>query len=142
MRSLSLICLAATLTAAACGTSTGGTGSCNGCEKGPNGNGSDSITITSVTGFDDGKSDMVVVKGNYTLASAASAKITVTCDGQSSADRPDAPAADAGTTASYTVNSEFQSCTSEIVKVTLFPAGGSASNDNYVKCCFKKGTDF
>lgn len=141
MRSFFLVGLAALLTTAACGTQTGGNGSCNGCVKGPNGNGNDSITVTAVTGLEDGKSDMVVVNGTYTLSSAATANITVTCDGQSSASRnPVTP--DGGTTGSYSVTAEYQSCTSEQVKVTLFPPGSSASNENYVKCCFLKGRDF
>jgi hypothetical protein len=135
MRPVALIVSSLALALGACGTS--GSNSCNGCETGPVGGGSDSITLTGVNGITDGSGDAVVVTGNYSLKSATTATLTSTCNGQSSGERKAVSGGDAG----FTLNVDFQSCTTDIVKVTLFPPGESSSN-NYVKCCFKKGTDF
>jgi hypothetical protein len=104
---------------------------------GPQGNGSDSIQLSSVTGITDGSGDSVTVTGTYSLNSATTAVITSTCNGQSSGERKTVSGGDAG----YSLTVDFQSCSTDIVKVTLFPPGQSSSN-NYVKCCFKKGTDW
>ncbi len=110
---------------------------CGGCVKGALSAGNDSIKLTGVTGIDDGKSDAVVVTGTYHLESAATAILTSTCEGQSSGERKTVTEADAA----YSLKVDFQVCTTDIVKVTLFPVGGS-SGTNYVKCCFRKGRDF
>lgn len=108
--------------------------------KGPAGNGNDTITLATVTGIVDGMSDPVVVTGTFKLDSADTATLTSTCEGQSSGERK-AVTKSGGASQSYTLNVDFQVCTTDIVKVTLFPVGASSSN-NYVKCCFKKGRDF
>lgn len=119
---------------------SGNTGTCNGCVTGALGKGGDSMTVTSVTGLVDGNMDNVEVSGTFHLASAASAFVKLTCEGQSSSGAGQPAVGPDGT---FSMKSSFETCASDIVKVSLSDSAGAGSSSNlYVKCCFKKGRDF